>query len=144
MACVKSVVLILTLALAYRTSFSSPQYPRPPPHYGPVPHYKEPARPYSYAYSVDDDYKNLHFGADETSDGNNVKGSYQVALPDGRTQNVDYTADHHKGFVADVSYQGVASYPPSAPSYHHSVPYNPVYPIPHHPAPYHPAPPQYH
>ncbi|XP_066979044.1 cuticle protein 7-like [Macrobrachium rosenbergii] len=140
MAGVKSVALIVIVALACRTSFSSPQYP-PPPHYAPAPHYKEPARPYSYAYSVDDDYKNLHFSADETSNGNAVKGSYQVALPDGRTQNVDYSADHYKGFVADVSYKGVASYPPPAP--YHPLPYKPVYPVPYHPAPYKPAPPPY-
>ncbi|KAK7067582.1 Structural constituent of cuticle [Halocaridina rubra] len=65
-----------------------------------------------------------------------TSGSYTVALPDGRTQNVDYTADHYNGFLADVSYKGYASYPPPAP--YHPAPYKPA------PAPYKPSPPVYH
>ncbi|KAK4318136.1 hypothetical protein Pmani_010850 [Petrolisthes manimaculis] len=111
----------------------APSYHPPAPSYHPpAPSYKEPGKPYKYAYSVNDDYKGLKFSADEASDGNNVKGSYQVALPDGRQQNVQYTADHHAGFIADVSYYGEAQYPPPA-SYHPA------------PAPYHPPPPpSYH
>ena len=41
----------------------------------------------------------------------NVKGSYTVALPDGRIQHVTYHADHYNGFVSDVKYEGHAAYP---------------------------------
>ena len=41
----------------------------------------------------------------------NVKGQFVIALPDGRIQTTSYTADPRLGFVADVSYQGEASYP---------------------------------
>ncbi|XP_069954153.1 cuticle protein 19-like [Cherax quadricarinatus] len=67
--------------------------------------------PYQFNYAVHDDYKGTHFGQNEKSDGNAVHGSYNVALPDGRKQTVDYTADHYKGFVAKVSYDGVAKHP---------------------------------
>ena len=33
------------------------------------PAYKEPARPYSYSYSVSDNYHGTEFGASESSDG---------------------------------------------------------------------------
>merc|ERR1712106_572276 len=68
--------------------------------------------PYTYEYAVADDYSKAAFNAGETSDANGVvSGSYSVALPDGRTQNVKYTADHYNGYVADVSYEGVPVYP---------------------------------
>merc|ERR1712106_687853 len=44
-----------------------------------------------------------------------VSGSYDVALPDGRTQHVKYTSDNYNGYVADVTYDGVAVYPEAAP-----------------------------
>jgi len=77
-------------------------------------HYKEAAKPYSFAYGVNDPYQGLDFGQNEESDGSNVQGSYQVQLPDGRTQIVTYTADHHQGFHADVQYKGEAQYPPKS------------------------------
>merc|ERR1712026_100304 len=40
---------------------------------------------------------------------------YGVALPDGRTQHVKYTSDNYDGYVADVTYEGVAAYPEDAP-----------------------------
>ena len=71
--------------------------------------------PYDYAYAVKDDYKGVDYSKSETSDGNEVTGEYRVLLPDGRTQIVTYTADHYKGFVADVTYEGEAQYPEPAP-----------------------------
>ena len=40
-----------------------------------------------------------------------MKGTYVVALPDGRIQTTSYTADHLNGYIADVSYQGEPVYP---------------------------------
>ena len=44
--------------------------------------------PYNFAYGVKDDYAGTDFGQEENSDGNTVKGSYSVQLPDGRKQTV--------------------------------------------------------
>ena len=46
------------------------------------------AKPYSFSYGVNDEYNGVKFGQDEESDGNVVKGSYSVNLPDGRKQTV--------------------------------------------------------
>merc|ERR1712038_1261011 len=108
-----------------------------PAPYHPAPHkapaYDEAPKPYAFQYGVADDYSGAKFNAQETADGKNVIGSYQVALPDGRIQTVTYTADHYNGFVADVKYEGTPVYP-------EAKPYHPA------PAPkYHPAPaPAYH
>ena len=40
-----------------------------------------------------------------------VKGTYVIALPDGRIQTTTYTADPVNGYVAEVSYQGEPVYP---------------------------------
>ncbi|XP_027239290.1 cuticle protein 8 [Penaeus vannamei] len=77
--------------------------------YEPV-YYPEPL-PYYFNYDVHDDYKGAHYSRNEKSDGKALYGSYTVALPDGRKQTVDYTADHYKGFVAKVSYSGKAQHP---------------------------------
>merc|ERR1712106_219396 len=90
------------------------------------PAYKETPEPYTYTYGVADDYSKANFNAAETSDVNGVvSGSYSVALPDGRTQTVTYTADHVNGYVAEVTYEGVPVYPEAkpyvpapAPAYH--------------------------
>merc|ERR1711892_555283 len=99
------------------------------PAYAPAPAYVEPVgkdEPYSYQYGVADDYSKANFNAAETADGAGVvTGSYSVALPDGRTQHVKYTADHYNGYVAEVTYEGVPVYPEAkpyapapAPAYH--------------------------
>jgi len=73
--------------------------PAGPPAYGaPAPYPAEPAYPdlppvYKYTYAVKDDYSFSNFNAHEERDGYNALGGYQVALPDGRTQIVTYTAN---------------------------------------------------
>ena len=47
---------------------------------------------------------------------NIFQGEYRVNLPDGRVQVVTYVADHQKGYMADVSYQGEPVYPPTQPN----------------------------
>ena len=90
------------------------------PSYGP-PQVKEevfPPQPFAYQYGVQDTYSGSNFGKTETQDeGGNVNGEYTIALPDGRTQIVKYRADGN-GYVADVSFEGVAQYPDDVkPSY---------------------------
>ena len=45
-----------------------------------------------YVFNVKDDTSLVNFAANEHRDGPAAAGSYQVALPDGRTQTVTYTA----------------------------------------------------
>merc|ERR1712001_681177 len=117
--------------------------PAPAPYHAPVHHaaaYKEPTYDgpavYGYEYAVADDYSKANFGANEARDGYKTSGSYRVALPDGRTQVVNYHVDDaYSGYVADVSYEGHAAYPPAPvhkPAYHKPAP---VY----HPAPVKPV-----
>merc|ERR1712088_1126350 len=83
------------------------------PVYGKAPAYDESPKPYAFEYGVADDYAGAKFSQSETSDAKVTSGSYTVALPDGRTQIVTYTADPYGygGYVADVKYDGVAAYP---------------------------------
>merc|ERR1739838_1104113 len=84
-----------------------------------APAYVEPTyvdEPYTYQYGVADDYSKANFNAAETADAAGVvSGSYDVALPDGRTQHVKYTSDNYNGYVADVTYEGVPVYPEEKP-----------------------------
>merc|ERR1711970_1596340 len=83
------------------------------PGYAPEPTYDEPAV-YAYQYGVADDYSGAQFGQNEERNGYSTSGSYRVALPDGRTQVVNYNvADAYSGYVADVSYEGVPHYGPA-------------------------------
>merc|ERR1711981_424094 len=82
---------------------------------------------YQYGYAVQDDYSKANFAANENRDGDVVTGEYRVALPDGRTQIVTYTANGYDGYVADVKYEGVAQYPEYKPAPYHAPK----------PAPYH-------
>merc|ERR1711892_1080658 len=87
-----------------------------PAYHAPLVHaavaYPDEPSPYTYPYAVADDYSQSNFNAAETGDGaGNAAGSYSVALPDGRTQHVNYKADGYEGYVADVTYEGTAVYP---------------------------------
>merc|ERR1712212_940124 len=96
------------------------------PGYAPQPTYDEPAV-YAYQYGVADDYSGAQFGQDEKRDGYSTSGSYRVALPDGRTQVVNYNvADAYSGYVADVSYEGVPHYGPAPVHAKHALVHAPV------------------
>ena len=77
---------LLALALAAPRPDSVPVYGPPEPAY------PDEAPVYKYTYAVKDDYSFSNFNAHEERDGYNTAGGYQVALPDGRTQIVTYTA----------------------------------------------------
>merc|ERR1711936_640944 len=109
--------------------YVAPVVHKPAPYVAPVVHkpaYDGPAV-YQYGYAVQDDYSKANFAANENRDGDVVTGEYRVALPDGRTQIVTYTANGYDGYVADVKYEGVAQYPEYKPAPYHAPK----------PAPYH-------
>ncbi|XP_032790756.2 endochitinase A [Daphnia magna] len=60
---------------------------------------------YSFAYKVSDPAMKQDFGHSEKRVGDNTKGRYDVLLPDGRRQVVDYQVLGDRGYVADVTYQ---------------------------------------
>ncbi|ROT66207.1 Cuticle protein 19.8 [Penaeus vannamei] len=95
------VMTLVTVTLAFPSDLYGP----------PRPVYKDQPMPYSYAYAVNDHYTGTDFGHNEDSDGRAVKGSYNVQLPDGRKQTVNYMADHYNGYQADVNYHGEAQFP---------------------------------
>ena len=89
-----------------------PSYPRPSPPAAKAIQYAQPAAPAapygggpthvpssSYSWAVKDDYSFSNFNAHEERDGYNTAGGYTVALPDGRTQIVTYTATKVNYFV---------------------------------------------
>ena len=78
---------------------------------------KQGGMPYSFSYSVYDPTYYNDYGHHETSDGKVVRGGYRVALPDGRTQVVNYHVEGDSGFVAHVNYHGQAHYPDYKPGY---------------------------
>merc|ERR1711887_384246 len=73
----------------------------------------EPTNPeYNQRYEVADDETGAQFNHEEERDGAQTRGSYSVALPDGRVQTVTYYVNGEGGFVAEVTYDGEAQYPP--------------------------------
>merc|ERR1712072_293003 len=65
-----------------------------------------------------------------------VEGSYSVNFPDGRTQHVAYHANDYDGYVADVTYEGVAAY---ADTVAHPVAHAVAHPVAHHAVVAHPV-----
>lgn len=92
---------------------------------------KTPAH-YDFGYAVKDGYSYADFGHNENRNGDNTKGQYNVVLPDGRRQVVNYYVDGYSGYVADVKYEGdykpayVADYKPAYKPPYQSE-YKPVY-----------------
>jgi hypothetical protein len=135
-------IFIALFALVAVAAAARPAQYRPAPYqpapYQPAPAYHEPQykdtpATYGYEYAVQDDYSGVNFGGNEQRDGYATNGGYRVLLPDGRTQIVTYNVgDAYSGYVADVRYEGVASYAPT-PAYKQPAPYKPA---PYRPAPY--------
>lgn len=120
---------------------------------------------YRYDWRVQDSLTGQDFGQEEVRQGYSTDGEYQVTilipesslisylifscfliqvvLPDGRKQIVTYrVSDPSSGYVADVRYEGEASFIDQRPSYAAPPPFVPSYtsPIPAPPpAPYAPA-----
>merc|ERR1712168_302886 len=99
-----SLAVIMSSVMADRSPIYGP--PAPVPYHNHIPVYDHKL-PYDFAYGVADQYTGNDFGHTETSNGDVVRGSYHVLLPDGRKQIVTYTADHVNGFQAHVAYEPV-------------------------------------
>merc|ERR1712106_619513 len=116
-SCIKMFKLLTAAALmAVVAADGPPAYGAPPAHH-PAPAYapveKLPPQPFAYECGVADDYSKVNFKKTETQNADGVvAGSFTIALPDGRIQTTTYTADHYNGFVAEVTYEGTAVYPP--------------------------------
>merc|ERR1712121_576270 len=69
--------------------------------------------PFQFEYGVHDDHYHTDFSEHRSGDeAGNIYGEYQVALPDGRIQYVEYKADgHYGGTVMEVRYEGEARHP---------------------------------
>merc|ERR1712025_1527208 len=131
----KKMLALLALASAvsalpqYAPAPAPPAYvPAPVPAYVPAPVAKHDKAhinpdlaelsPYTFNYAVADDYSKANFNAAESDDGTGAReGSYSVILPDGRIQHVHYTTNDYDGYVAEVTYEGEAQYPPEG-TYH--------------------------
>ena len=60
---------------------------------------------YNFSYRVNDTFTKQDFGHTENRVGNKTHGRYDVVLPDGRRQIVDYQV-LNTGYFADVSFVG--------------------------------------
>jgi len=69
--------------------------------------------PYQYQVKVEDPETANKYEIEEEGNPDIVRGSYKIALPDGRTQIVTYEVDSEAGYKAEVTYEGVAHYPDS-------------------------------
>ncbi|XP_066948408.1 mucin-12-like [Macrobrachium rosenbergii] len=71
---------------------------------------QETPEQFLFSYGVNDDKTGNSFAHQQATGAQGTQGEYRVALPDGRTQVVSYTADEN-GYNAVVTYEGVAVHP---------------------------------
>ncbi|XP_064122610.1 pro-resilin-like [Macrobrachium nipponense] len=106
----KSTLLVLGLvAMVAADSFESFEY-APRRRGSSEESYESSEAKYSFNWAVDHDPSSNEFGHQETRDGDDTQGSYYVQLPDGRLQSVKYFVDGDSGYVAEVNYEGSASF----------------------------------
>lgn len=67
--------------------------------------FQEPAK-YEFSYDVDDSQTGTKFGHSEQRDGSFASGKYNVLLPDGRKQVVEYEAGQ-QGYKPQIRYEGL-------------------------------------
>lgn len=70
-------------------------------------HFQEPAK-YEFSYKVKDQQTGSDYSHTETRDGDRAQGEFNVLLPDGRKQIVEYEADQD-GFKPQIRYEGEAN-----------------------------------
>ncbi|XP_028037039.1 larval cuticle protein A2B-like [Bombyx mandarina] len=111
-------------------------------------HQQQPAIPqvqydnpnYNFAYDVNDGYTGDIKSQHESRRGDTVLGQYSLLQPDGIRRTVDYRADDHAGFQANVNSQGLpvsqhanVGYPASDPQlnqvYQHANPTSAPIPV---------------
>ena len=131
--------LVLLLALAVTAALAD----NPRPSYNSY-DYPDSEPVYQYGYNVAavggyGDYQGASFAQDENRNGYETHGEYRVDLPDGRTQIVTYQVNGDSGFIADVRYEGEATYGAPAPAAYKPAP-KPVYKPAPKPVVYKPAP----
>jgi len=68
---------------------------------------QEPAK-YEFSYKVKDQQTGSDYSHTETRDGDRAQGEFNVLLPDGRKQIVEYEADQD-GFKPQIRYEGEAN-----------------------------------
>lgn len=68
---------------------------------------KEPAK-YEFSWEVKDSQSGNDFEHEEARDGDSAWGKYEVLLPDGRRQIVEYQADQD-GYKPMIRYEGTAN-----------------------------------
>lgn len=66
--------------------------------------FQEPVK-YEFSYEVNDPESGVQFGHSEQRDGDKATGEYNVLLPDGRKQIVQYEADS-EGYRPQIRYEG--------------------------------------
>ncbi|XP_063601446.1 pro-resilin-like [Penaeus indicus] len=104
----KILVFLGLAAFAAADSFESYEYR--PPHRSSEESYESSEAKYDFQWAVSDDSSSNEFGHQEARDGDHTQGSYYVQLPDGRLQTVKYFVDGDSGYVAEVNYEGDASF----------------------------------
>ncbi|XP_037802456.1 pro-resilin-like isoform X3 [Penaeus monodon] len=105
----KVFILLGLAAIAAADSFESFEY-RPPKVLSFFESYESGEAKYDFNWAVSHDPSSNEFGHQEARDGDHTQGSYYVQLPDGRLQTVKYFVDGDSGYVAEVNYEGEASF----------------------------------